>query len=85
MKKDLKNCTAAFSKCRRYEDAGGPVIATCTQDINKLKEKAKTLTKNKNSLINVKTKINKVISASSRAASNTCNDFIALLKLGKGY
>ena len=81
----LKNCTGAFSKCRKYEDAAVAAISACSQDVNKLKEKAETLTKNKDGLNNVKSKISQVTGTSSRAAANSCGDFIALVTLGKQH
>ena len=83
--KGLKNCTGAFSKCRKYEDAAVAAISACSQDVNKLKEKAETLTKNKDGLNNVKSKISQVTGTSSRAAANSCGDFIALVTLGKQH
>ena len=83
--KGLKNCTGAFSKCRKFEDAAVSSLTACSQDVDKLKKKAETLTKNKDGLNNVKSKISNVTGTSSRAAAGSCKDFIALVTLGKCY
>ena len=81
--KGLKNCTGAFSKCRKFEDAAVSSLSACSQNTEKLKEKAETLTKNKDALTNVKSKISQVTGTSSRAAAESCGDFINLVSLGK--
>ena len=53
------------------------------KNVDKIKEKAETLTKNKDALTNVKDKISQIKGTTSRVGAESCKDFVALVTLGK--
>ena len=79
--KGLKACTGAFSKCRKYEDAAISSIQTCSQSADQLKAKAKALSKNRDALNDVKTKIATAAARRrhARAPATDCTGFLALV------
>ena len=85
--KGLKNCTGAFSKCRKYEDAAISTIQTCSQTADQLKAKAEALSKNKDALTDVKAKIAKATARRrhARAPATDCAGFLKLVVKGTFY
>ena len=85
--KGLKACKEAFSKCRKFEDEAVSSMAACSKSVDKLKEKAATLSKNKAAMDDVKTKVAKTTgsrrSRTIRAVATTCAEFIDLVKQRK--
>ena len=85
--KGLKACKEAFSKCRKFEDEAVSSMAACSKSVDKLKEKAATLSKNKAAMDDVKTKVAKTTgsrrSRTMRAVATTCAEFIDLVKQRK--
>ena len=82
--KGLKACTAAFSKCRKFEDDVIHAFSSCTKSVSELTEKAAALSKNKDALGEVKTKIAKATGSSARnrfarAIATDCASFIVLV------
>ena len=75
----LKNCTTAFQKCRKFEDAAGKAISTCASDSSKLIKKAANLAANSASMTSAKTKMSSLANASVRAsAAASCADVISI-------
>merc|ERR1711988_1703189 len=77
----LKNCTKAFSVCRKYEDDAAVSIATCNTNKNDLHKKVSTLTKNKDSLTLAQAKVkqlaaNSTNSTTSSRSNKTCAQII---------
>merc|ERR1711910_149012 len=66
----LKNCTKAFGKCRKYEDAAITSISACNSDSTKLTKKAAELTKNI-AAVAAATKISLSTSVTCTAAEKT--------------
>ena len=62
-------------------------MAACSKSVDKLKEKAATLSKNKAAMDDVKTKVAKTTgsrrSRTMRAVATTCAEFIDLVKQRK--
>ena len=77
--KGLKDCKASFSKCRKYEDDTISSIQSCSQSADQLKSKVEALAKNKEALNDVKNKIAKATSSSSRAPATDCAGFVSLV------
>merc|ERR1712130_438136 len=81
--KGLKACTAAFSKCRKFEDDVVHAFSTCYQSVSDHTVKAAALNKNKAALIDVKAKVAKATGTSrgrvARAAATDCASFIVLV------
>ena len=75
----LKNCTGAFSKCRKYEDSVISTIQACPQTSDQLKATITILETNKKALETVQNVIN-YLSTDSRQSESTCGaivDFIS--------
>ena len=82
--KGLKACTAAFSKCRKFEDDVIDAFSSCSKSVSELTAQAAALSKNKDALGDVKTKIAKATGSSTRrrfarAAATDCASFIVLV------
>merc|ERR1712038_2222850 len=81
--KGLKSCTAAFSKCRKFEDDVVDAFSSCSKSVSDITLKAAALHKNKAALAQVKTKVAKVTGSSrgrvARAAATDCASFIVLV------
>ena len=82
--KGLKACTAAFSKCRKFEDDVIDAFSSCSKSVSELKQKAAALSKNKDALTDVKAKVAKATGSSSRRrfareAATDCASFIVLV------
>ena len=80
----LKACTAAFSKCRKFEDDVIDAFSSCSKSVSELTAQAAALSKNKDALGDVKTKIAKATGSSTRrrfarAAATDCASFIVLV------
>ena len=82
-KTSLSACTAAFGKCRKFEDDVGDTIHNCNQDTSKMKKKLKNLKENESALKQHQAKANST--ANSRFAQSppsarqiTCAAFIRL-------
>merc|ERR550532_1724261 len=77
----LKNCTAAFQKCRKFEDAAANAISSCASDSSKLTKKAANLAANKASMTAAKTKMSSLATATgrlARAAASTCAEIVTI-------
>ena len=84
----FNKCKAAFSVCRKYEDAAIPSIAACSQSSTALTKKAATLSANSASLTSVKTKAAALAGSSSgkrvvRAVATTCAEIVSKTKARK--
>merc|ERR1712130_312263 len=81
--KGLKACTAAFSKCRKFEDDVVDAFSSCSKSVSEITLKAAALHKNKAALAEVKTKVAKITGSSrgrvARAAYTDCASFIVLV------
>merc|ERR1712130_25354 len=81
--KGLKSCTAAFSKCRKFEDDVVDAFSSCSKSVSDITLKAAALHKNKAALAEVKTKVAKITGSSrgrvARAAATDCASFIVLV------
>merc|ERR1712130_848739 len=81
--KGLKACTAAFSKCRKFEDDVVHAFSSCSKSVSDITLKAAALHKNKAALAEVKTKVAKATGSSkgrvARAAATDCASFIVLV------
>merc|ERR1711902_327172 len=80
--KALKNCTNAFSKCRKYEDDVPDAIHACNIDTNTLKSKLKNLAANSDALTSLQKQLNATASRSvgdvdARQGGMTCSTFIS--------
>merc|ERR1712038_1915253 len=77
----LKNCTKAFGKCRKYEDDAITAITACNSNSNSLTLKVATLTKNAEALAKAQKTV-KALAASRRQRSSTaatsCVEVISL-------
>merc|ERR1711936_247406 len=77
----LKNCTKAFGKCRKYEDAAITAITACNSNSNSLTLKVATLTKNAEALAKAQKTV-KALAASRRqrtsTAATSCVEVISL-------
>ena len=78
----LRECTKAFGKCRKFEDDAITSIMSCKENKDKLKEKASDLQKNKKSVEEAKSKLSS-LSASARQAATSCTEIITLSKKSK--
>merc|ERR1712150_109495 len=72
----LRNCTVAFQKCRKYEDAAANTISTCASDSSKLIKAAGNLAANNASMTVAKAKMKSLANATVRAAAASCADII---------
>lgn len=88
----LKSCTAAFGKCRKYEDAANTAISACSTDSTKLTEKASTLSANAAALKLAQDKVTALKSNSTRRltrAASTCAEVITyatkLVKMSENF
>ena len=80
--KGLKACTAAFSKCRKFEDDVVDAFSSCSKSVADITAKAAALSKNKAALTSVKAKVAKATGSSkrvARAAATDCASFIVLV------
>merc|ERR1711953_4084 len=66
----LKNCTTAFGKCRKFEDAASTALSSCSSDSSKLTKKAANLAANNASMTAAKTKMSSLASARSMGKSH---------------
>merc|ERR1712223_1151311 len=77
----LKNCTKAFGKCRKYEDDAITAITACNSNSNSLTLKVATLTKNAEALAKAQKTV-KALAGSRRQRSSTaatsCVEVISL-------
>merc|ERR1712223_1139234 len=77
----LKNCTKAFGKCRKYEDDAITAITACNSNSNSLTLKVATLTKNAEALAKAQKTV-KALASSRRQRSSTaatsCVEVISL-------
>jgi len=80
----LKNCTSAFSTCRKFEDDAGSLISTCSSSSTKLLAKAGLLSANSAAMGSAKTKMSSLASSSSgrktRATATSCTEVISKSK-----
>jgi len=82
----LKNCTTAFQKCRKFEDAAGKAISSCASDSSKLIKKAANLAANSASMTAAKTKMSSLSTSSGKklvvraTAAASCADVISISK-----
>jgi len=77
----LKNCTSAFGKCRKFEDAASTALSTCASDSSKLQKKAGQLAANNASMTKAKEKmasLAKNSSRSGRSSATTCASIITI-------
>merc|ERR1711981_686822 len=83
----LKNCTAAFGTCRKYEDDASTALSSCSSDSSKLTKKAANLAANNASMTAAKEKMASLASSrsigghnhNSRAdAATTCTEVITI-------
>jgi len=76
----LKNCTTAFQKCRKFEDAAGEAISSCASDSSKLIKKAANLAANNASMTAAKTKMSSLATARNvwAAAAASCAEIITI-------
>merc|ERR1712223_1027762 len=79
----LKNCTKAFGKCRKYEDAAITSIAACNSDSTKLTKKAAELTKNIAAVAAAKKTVKALASGTSGRSArstklSTCKEVITM-------
>merc|ERR1719400_2165992 len=80
----LKNCTAAFGKCRKYEDDAHAALSACASDSSKLTQKAANLAANNASMTAAKEKMSGLATsrqdwnlvAAARADVSSCADII---------
>jgi len=74
----LRKCTKAFGKCRKFEDDAITSIMSCKEDQNKLKEKASALQKNKNIVEEAKSKMSslKASRRNKREVAISCSQII---------
>merc|ERR1711874_31017 len=61
----LKNCTTAFGKCRKFEDAASTALSSCSSDSSKLTKKAANLAANNASMTAAKEKMSSLASSRS--------------------
>ena len=61
----LRNCTKAFQKCRKYEDAAHTALSSCVSDTSKMTKKAASLAANKASMTAAKEKMSSLASSRS--------------------
>ena len=66
----VKDCKAAFGKCRKYEDAVGDIIFACEQSADTLKLKLKALSENSDKVAAVASKVEGIVNGSSRSYGN---------------
>jgi len=78
----LKNCTKAFSTCRKFEDDAATSIASCNSDSSKLTKKAETLSTNKVALAAANAKVASLTDSSRRAlrAASSCAEVLKYAK-----
>jgi len=88
----LKNCTAAFGKCRKYEDDANTAISACSTDSTKLTAKASTLSANSAAVKSALVKVKTLASNSSRRltrAATSCGEVInyvdMLVKMAENF
>jgi len=79
----LKNCTKAFGKCRKYEDAAITSIAACNSDSTKLTKKAAELTKNIAAVAAAKKTVKALASGTSGRSArstklSTCKEVVTM-------
>ena len=74
----LKECKAAFSKCRKLEDESIDSISLCSQTADQLQAKASALKANKDAVDDVKAKI-AAAKSRRRAAATDCAGFLPLV------
>ena len=82
----LKNCTAAFGKCRKYEDDAHAALSACASDSSKLAKKAANLAANNASMTAAKEKMSGLAtsrSAGGRADVSSCADIITTSQTSK--
>ena len=75
----LKNCTGAFSKCRKYEDSVISTIQACPQTSDQLNTNIDSLSKNKEALETVQDVVTSLNESSTRQNQSPCGilvDFI---------
>ena len=77
----LKDCKAAFSECRKLEDASVASIGLCSQSAADLQAKATALQANKDAVGDVKAAIASAKSRRrhARAAASDCGGFLTLV------
>merc|ERR1711902_213811 len=61
----LKNCTTAFGKCRKFEDAASTALSSCASDSSKLTKKAANLAANNASMTAAEEKMSSLASSRS--------------------
>merc|ERR1712001_694018 len=64
----LGKCTAAFGKCRKFEDAASTALSTCSSDTSKMTKKAANLAANNASMTAAKEKMASLASSRSVAS-----------------
>ena len=88
----LKNCTAAFGMCRKFEDDAHSALSACASDSGKLTKKAANLAANNASMTAAKEKMASLASSRSlgrnpggRAAGAvaTCTEIITISQTSK--
>jgi len=75
----LKNCTKAFSTCRKFEDDAITSITSCNSDATKLTQKASTLSTNAAAVKAANEKVANLTSSSSRRVmrvATTCAEIL---------
>merc|ERR1712048_1295114 len=66
----LKNCTTAFGKCRKFEDAASTALSSCSSDSSKLTKKAANLAANNASMTAAKEKMASLANSSRSVGHN---------------
>merc|ERR1719479_276552 len=77
----LKNCTAAFGKCRKYEDDAHSALSACASDSSKLTKKAANLAANNASMTAAKEKMASLASSRSNGKGRqaaSCTEIITI-------
>jgi len=74
----LKTCTAAFGKCRKFEDDANTAITACGSDSSKLTAKATTLSANSAALTAAQAKVATLTNSTRRMArtASTCAEVV---------
>ena len=75
----LRNCTKAFQKCRKYEDAAHTALSSCVSDTTKMTKKAASLAANEAAMTAAKEKMNSLagLTRQSGRQASSCLEIIS--------